>query len=174
MNDIIQSEEAPEYKHVVANANVNPTEYSDDDVLLFASNILLGRIKATKFSITSPQDTKRFLVNKLCEQDREVFSVILLDNRHQVIDYVELFYGTIDGASVYPREVVKLALEHNAAALILAHNHPSGIPEPSTADEHITQRLIKSCALVDVRILDHVIVGGVDTVSLSERGLGGL
>ena len=95
----------------------------------------------------------------------------LLDKRHRLIEYVELFRGTIDGASVHPREVVKLALAKNAAAILLAHPHPSGVAEPSHADELITQRLKDALALIDVRVLDHLIIAGGDVVSMAEKGL---
>ncbi|VAW93941.1 UPF0758 family protein, partial [hydrothermal vent metagenome] len=93
-----------------------------------------------------------------------------LDTRHRVIEFEELFRGTIDGASVHPREVLRRALAHNAAAVILAHNHPSGIAEPSRADRHITERLTDALALVDVRVLDHLVVGDGEVVSFAERG----
>jgi DNA repair protein RadC len=108
---------------------------------------------------------------RLAQHPYEVFTLIYLDKRHRVIACQDLFRGTIDGASVYPREVVKEALKHNAAAVILAHNHPSGVAEPSQADEMITQRVKEALALVDIRVLDHVIVAGGDTTSFAERGL---
>jgi len=95
----------------------------------------------------------------------------LLDKRHRLIEYVELFRGTIDGASVHPREVVKLALAKNAAAILLAHPHPSGVAEPSQADELITQRLKEALSLIDVRVLDHLVIAGGDVISFAERGL---
>ena len=94
-----------------------------------------------------------------------------MDNRHRVIEFAQLFRGTVDGTSVYPREVVKEALKHNAAAIILAHNHPSGVAEPSQADERITKRLKAALELVDIRVLDHVIVGRNSTTSFASRGL---
>ena len=94
-----------------------------------------------------------------------------LDIQHRLLRYEELFFGTIDGASVHPREVVKRVLHHNAAAVILAHNHPSGIAEPSQADKHITQRLKSALMLIDVRVLDHMIVGDQEVLSFAERGL---
>lgn len=121
--------------------------------------------------LTSPEQTRRYLVSHLRSQQQEVFLVLFLDTRHAVIACEELFYGTIDGASVYPREVVKRALQHNAAALILAHNHPSGVAEPSQADVRITERLKAALALVDIRVLDHMVVGDGVVVSLAERGL---
>ena len=122
-------------------------------------------------SMSSPRAVREFLAVKLGTLEHEIFAVLLLDTRHRLIDYVELFRGTINGASVHPREVVKLALARNAAALVLAHPHPSGSPEPSQADELITQRLKEALALVDIAVLDHVIVAGGETVSLAERGL---
>ncbi len=121
-------------------------------------------------SLTSPQQTRQFLSSQLREYSYEVFAVLYLDQRHRVIQFEELFRGTIDGASVYPREVVKQALAHNAAAVIFAHNHPSGVAEPSQSDERITQRLKAALDLVDVRVLDHFVVGD-EVVSFAERGL---
>lgn len=120
-------------------------------------------------AITSPNATRAYLSARLRDYPYEVFSCLFLDNRHRVLAYEELFRGTIDGASVHPREVVRRALHHNAAAVILAHNHPSGVAEPSRADEAITRRLQDALALVDIRVLDHVIVAD-ETVSFAERG----
>ncbi|MGD8589429.1 MAG: DNA repair protein RadC [Chromatiales bacterium] len=122
-------------------------------------------------ALSSPADSRRFLQAKLRHYPYEVFSCLFLDNRHRIIVFEELFRGTIDGASVHPREVVKRALEHNAAALILAHNHPSGAGEPSEADRRITQRLREALALVDIRVLDHFVIGDGEPVSLAESGL---
>ena len=119
----------------------------------------------------SPAETRRFLTAQLRDRPYEVFCCLYLDNRHRLIAFDELFRGTIDGASVHPREVVREALAHNAAALILAHNHPSGVAEPSRADELITSRLRDALALVDIRVLDHLIVAGPVTLSFAERGL---
>lgn len=137
-------------------------------VLDKAAEILSEQYKRGE-QLSSPSDAKPFLQYKLATQEREVFSVLLLDSQNRLIDYLELFYGTVDGASVYPREIVKAALKYNAAAMILAHNHPSGISEPSTADISITKRIIEALALIDVRVLDHIIVGE-NTTSLAERG----
>ena len=120
---------------------------------------------------TSPEDTKNYLRLKLGSREREVFAVMYLSNRNQLISYEELFLGTIDGSSVYVREIVKLGLALNAAAIICAHNHPSGVCEPSHADEMITKRIKDACALMEIRVLDHLIVSGTDAVSLAERGL---
>jgi DNA repair protein RadC len=122
-------------------------------------------------SLNSPAETRRFLAAQLRDRPYEVFCCLHLDNRHRLIAFEELFRGTIDGASVHPREVLRQALGHNAAAVILAHNHPSGVAEPSRADELITVRLRDALALVDIRVLDHLIVAGPDTVSLAERGV---
>lgn len=121
--------------------------------------------------ITDPAMTREFLKNKLSRHRREVFGCMFLDNQHRLIRYEELFFGTIDGASVHPREVVKRALETNSAAVIFAHNHPSGIAEPSQADQRITDRLKSALLLVDVRVLDHMIVGEAEVMSFAERGL---
>jgi DNA repair protein RadC len=122
-------------------------------------------------ALSSPDDTRRFLAARLRGYGHEVFAALFLDNRHRVIAFEELFSGTIDGASVHPREVVKRALAHNAAAVILAHNHPSGVAEPSRADESITRRLREALGVVEIRVLDHLIVGDGEITSLAERGL---
>ncbi len=121
-------------------------------------------------AMASPADTRHYLTARLRGCEREVFACLFLDSRHRVTGFEELFHGTIDGASVHPREVVKRALARNAAALIVAHNHPSGIAEPSRADRAITERLREALALVDVRLLDHVVVGDGETASFAERG----
>jgi DNA repair protein RadC len=121
--------------------------------------------------LTSPRATRDFLVARLRDRPYEVFCCLYLDNRHRLTGFDELFRGTIDGASVHPREVVREALGHRAAAVILAHNHPSGVAEPSQADELITHRLRDALALVDIRLLDHLIVGDGACTSLAERGL---
>ena len=118
-----------------------------------------------------PSAVRDHLLTHYAGAEREIFSVLYLDNRHHVICMDELFAGTIDGASVHPREVVKLALARNAAAVILAHNHPSGVAEPSQADELITARIRDALALVDIRVLDHLVVGGNVVTSFAERGL---
>jgi DNA repair protein RadC len=121
--------------------------------------------------LTSPDLVRQYLSAQLRHQLREVFAVLFLDNQNRLIAYEELFFGTIDGASVYPRELVKRALSHNAAGVILSHNHPSGVAEPSQADVRITQRLTAALELVDVRVLDHMVVGDGEVVSFAERGL---
>ncbi|MCP4302799.1 MAG: JAB domain-containing protein [Gammaproteobacteria bacterium] len=121
--------------------------------------------------IRSPADTEAFLQSRMRHLDHELFCCLFLDNRHRVLGFDELFRGTIDGTSVYPREVVKEALAVNAAAVILAHNHPSGVAEPSQADERITKRLKSALDLVDIRLLDHLIIGDGKATSLARRGL---
>jgi len=121
--------------------------------------------------LSNPDDTRNFLISELSGRAYEVFACLFLDNKHRVIKFEELFYGTIDGASVYPREVVRRALQHNAAATILAHNHPSGIADPSNADISITQKLKEALNLIDVRVLDHFVIGDGYSISLAERGL---
>lgn len=120
--------------------------------------------------LTNPQVTERFLQAKLRGYPYEVFACLFLDNRHRVIEYEELFRGTIDGASVHPREVVQRALYHHAVALIFAHNHPSGVAEPSNADIQITHRLRDALALIDIRVLDHLIIGDGQAISLAQQG----
>ena len=131
----------------------------------YAADLLAGQ------SLNSPGETSRFLISQLRDRPFEVFCCLYLDARHRLIAFEELFRGTIDGASVHPREVVRQALAHNAASLIFAHNHPSGVAEPSRADELITLRLRDALALVDIRVLDHLIVAGPRVVSLAEKGL---
>ncbi len=125
----------------------------------------------TGSALDSPEIARSFLLAQLRDRPYEVFCCLYLDSRHRLIAFEELFRGTIDGASVHPREVVKSALARNAAAVILAHNHPSGVAEPSQADELITQRLRDALSLVDVRVLDHLIVGDGRCMSFAERGL---
>ena len=141
-----------------------------DQILEAARQVIDQKIRRGA-SFTSPSEVKDYLKAKLSGYEREVFAVMLMDSKHCLIEYVELFQGTIDQAAVYPREVVKLAMQHNAAAMIISHNHPSGNPEPSRADEMLTKRLKDALALVDVRVLDHIIVAGNDTASFAERGL---
>lgn len=119
---------------------------------------------------TDADTTMRYIKQRLRAYPHEVFACLYLDNQHRFLQFDELFRGTIDGASVYPREVVKSALQHNAAAVILAHNHPSGIAEPSQADIHITKRIQSALDLVDIRVLDHIIVGDADVTSLAQLG----
>ena len=122
-------------------------------------------------SIGSPGDSREFLLARLRDRPYEVFCCLFLDNRHRVLAFEELFRGTLDNTTVYPREVVKQALAHNAGAVILAHNHPSGVAEPSEADQLITRRIRSALDLVDIRLLDHFVIGDGLCVSLASRGL---
>ena len=122
-------------------------------------------------SFSDPATACEFFRAKLGGQEREVFAAAMLDTRHRPIEYVELFFGTIDGAEVHPREVARCALRLNAAAVIVAHNHPSGEVTPSSADRAVTTRLKQALALLDIRLLDHVIVGGPESLSLARQGV---
>ena len=120
--------------------------------------------------MSDPDLTRDYLMRQLSDRAYEVFAILLLDSQHRVIQFVELFRGTINSASVYPREVVSLVLEKKAAAVIVCHNHPSGIAEPSTADRRITERLKQALQTIDVSLLDHMVVGDREIVSFAERG----
>lgn len=141
-----------------------------DEVLAAARRVLAGQMRNCEV-LGSPEVVRDFLRVKLGLLEHEVFAVLALDVQNRLIDYVELFRGTVSQTSVYPREVVKEALVRNAAALILVHNHPSGATEPSRADELLTQALKTALALVDIKLLDHLIVAGGDILSFAERGL---
>ena len=138
-------------------------------VISLALKVLSGRFRRGR-SLNAPEEVQRFLRLKLSGRRNEVFGVIYLDTRHRLIRMAELFQGTIDGASIYPRVVIQKALDNNAAALILYHNHPSGVAEPSEADRGITLKLGRALALVDIRLLDHLVVTDGSFVSLAERG----
>ncbi|MGQ0701150.1 RadC family protein [Panacagrimonas sp.] len=140
-----------------------------DQILEIARQVIDQKIQRGAL-LTSPVLVKDYLRTKLAGFEHEVFAALFLDSQHRLIEYVEMFRGTIDAAAVYPREVVKTALRLNAAAVVFAHNHPSGNPEPSQADKLLTQRLKDVLALVEVRTLDHIVVGGESTVSFAERG----
>lgn len=142
---------------------------TEADILHMAQQLARKRLAKGR-PLTDPQSVFAHLQALLQDYPHEVFALLLLDTRHRVIGFHELFRGTLDGASVYPREVVKLTLEHNAAAVILVHNHPSGDPEPSNADRHLTYKLKDALNLVSVRILDHIVVGTEGCVSLAELG----
>jgi DNA repair protein RadC len=144
---------------------------SANDIIDRAKSVIGQRFRAGSPTLTAPARTREFLRMQLATREHEIFAALFLDNRHRLIEYVELFRGTIDGASVHPREVVKEALVRNAAAVIFAHNHPSGVAEPSQADELITRRLRDALALIDIRVLDHIIIGDSAILSFAERGL---
>jgi DNA repair protein RadC len=138
-------------------------------VLEMARRHLAAELKAGVL-LSSPSVLRQYLQAQLRHQTREVFAVLFLDTQNRMIAYDEIFFGTLDAASVYPREIVKKTLTHNAASVIFAHNHPSGVAEPSQADRRITERLQAALALIDVKVLDHMIVGEGDLVSFAERG----
>jgi len=150
---------------------LGPATYAELQAILEIARRHLKETLERGPPLQHPRATRDFLKAHLRDLPHEVFACLYLDNRHRVIAFAEMFRGTIDGTSVYPREVVKAALSHNAAAIIFAHNHPSGIAEPSRADELITRRLKQALELVEIRVVDHFIVGDGDCVSLAERGL---
>lgn len=149
---------------------LGPAKYAQlQAVLEMARRYLFESVKRGH-QLSNPDETRQFLSERMRDYQHEVFAALFLDQQHRVICFEELFIGTIDNASVYPREVVKKALKHNAAAIIFAHNHPSGVAEPSQNDEAITKRLKQALALVDIRVLDHFVVGD-EVTSFAERGL---
>jgi DNA repair protein RadC len=146
-------------------------KYAQLQAVLEMSRRYLREEIAGRDVLTSPEATRQYLKSRLRAYQHEVFACLFLDNRHRIIEYKELFRGTIDGASVHPREVAREALRCNAAAVIFAHNHPSGVAEPSQADLRITQRLKETLDLVEVRVLDHIVIGEGEGTSFAERGL---
>ena len=142
---------------------------SESEVLAQACKILESRVRSNP--LESPDAATDYLRMQLACYEREMFGCLFLDTRHNVIAFEILFQGSIDSATVHPREIVKRALQLNAAALIISHNHPSGTPEPSQADTAITQRIIEACRLVDIRVLDHIVVASAGSISLAARGL---
>ena len=154
-----------------AHLGLGPAKYAQLQAVLEMGRRHLWERLQRGDALGSPEDTRRFLSARLRDYPHEVFACLFLDNRHRVITFEELFRGTIDAASVYPREVVKRALTLNAAAIIIAHKHPSGVAEPSSADRALTRRLQEALQLVDIRLLDHFVVGDGPPVSFAERGL---
>ena len=142
---------------------------TDMDIMEMAMQIAKRKLQKGR-ALTSPDATFLALQTIMHEYEREVFGVVLLNAKHQIIKFVELFHGTIDSAAVYPREVVKLALANNASAMILVHNHPSGNPEPSSADRQLTTKLQQTLELIDVRVIDHIVLGFDGRVSFANRG----
>ena len=142
---------------------------TEQQIVDFAKQIISNYFLYGK-SITSPSDAIEFLQSKLATRQREVFAVIFLSNKNEVIAYEELFQGTIDQTAVFPREILKRALFHNASGVVLSHNHPSGHPEPSQADIAITEKIKSALEFIDVRMLDHIIIGGLESFSLAEKG----
>jgi DNA repair protein RadC len=146
-------------------------EPANEETVLTVARAIAARDIVRTHAMTTPRAVREFLAIQFAGLEHEVFAVIFADTRHRVIAFETMFRGTIDGASVHPREVVKAALKYNARAVIFAHNHPSGVAEPSPADELITRRLTDALALVDVGVLDHVIVAGPRSMSFAERGM---
>lgn len=143
---------------------------TSEEILAMARALIKHQFARGK-ALTNPTDTRTYLMLELATLEHEVFYCLFLDNQHRVLKAEPCFQGSVDGANVYPREIVKRALQFNASALILAHNHPSGITEPSEADRTITKRLINALNLVEIRVLDHFIIGGADYFSFAEQGL---
>jgi DNA repair protein RadC len=154
-----------------ATPGLGTAKYAQLQAAMEMSRRYLGQSLEKGVALLSPRDTEQYLHARLGDREQEVFCSLYLDNRHRVIAFEELFQGTINGTAVYAREIVKRALYHNAAAVIFAHNHPSGVAEPSQADQVLTTRLQEALALVDVRVLDHIVIGDRNSVSFSERGL---
>jgi DNA repair protein RadC len=160
----VRSEDAPIYA-------AQSTAADDDAIIARAIAILESRLRKPGAALTSPANVKDLCTLRMGALEHEVFEVIFLDNRHRVIEFEEMFRGTINTANVHPREVVKRALALNAAAVILAHNHPSGMTDPSDADRRITRQMKEALDLVEIRVLDHVIVGGASSMSFAEAGM---
>lgn len=146
-------------------------EATENSIISRALEILESRMARPGECLSSPSVVRDYLRLKLAEYEHEVFAALWLDAQNRVIAYDELFNGTLTQAAVYPREVVKAALAHNSASVIFSHNHPSGLAEPSRADEMLTRSLKEALSMVDVRVLDHIIVGGATSMSFAERGL---
>ena len=154
-----------------AGKGLGEAKYAQLQAVLEMSRRYLRESLERRDALASPEETRQYLKAQLYSYPYEVFACLFLDNRHRVIKFEVLFRGTIDCSSVHPREVVSRALQHNAAAIILAHNHPSGVSEPSQADRHITRRLQDALALMDIRLLDHFIIGDGTPRSFAEMGL---
>ena len=154
-----------------AHNGLGPAKYAQLQAVLEMGRRHLHQTMKRPEAFTHPQAVKSYLSSQLRHLPHEVFACLFLDNQNRLIKYEPMFTGTIDAASVYPREVVKQVLKHNAAAVMFAHNHPSGVAEPSNSDERITRKLVAALDLVDVRVLDHFVVGEGEVVSMAERGM---
>jgi DNA repair protein RadC len=161
----LRSEDVPSYGQTTCDT------MEEDAVIDAAIYYLERRLRSPGEAMISPSAARNLLKLKLAELPHEVFACLWLDAQHRVIAYEEMFRGTLSQTSVYPREVLKSALKHNAAAVVFSHNHPSGVAEPSRADEMLTSELKNALAMIDVRVLDHIVVGGMATTSFAERGL---
>ena len=142
-----------------------------DAIIAKALSILKQRLRQPGHHLTNPGAVKEFLAMRLCGLDHEQFHVLFLDVKNRLVAAEAMFTGTLTHTSVYPREVVKAALRHNASSVIFAHNHPSGCTDPSEADQRLTTNLVQALALVEIRVLDHFVVAGVDAYSFAEHGL---
>ncbi|ROO30067.1 RadC family protein [Salinisphaera japonica] len=162
---------AADLKRFSATRGLGTAKFAQLQAVLEMARRHAGEAFMSRDVLSDPQATRAYLSMHMARSEHEIFACLFLDNRNRVIVFEELFRGTIDGAAVYPREVVKAALRHNAAAVILAHNHPSGVAEPSGADRDITKRLIAALDLVDIRVLDHLVIGRESITSLAERGM---
>jgi len=150
---------------------MGPAKYAQLQAVMEMARRHLSEALQLGDAMSSAESAKQYVSAHLRHRKQEVFAVMFLDSQHRLLAFEEMFFGTIDGASVYPREIVKKALSHNAAAVILAHNHPSGVAEPSQADMRITERLQAALELVDVRVLDHFVVGNAEVLSFAQHGL---
>lgn len=163
------------------NLNNHKTLYVRDDVgqyhlatseeILATARHVADELLADRIACNNPVKVKQFLIGKLAGMEHEVAAFMFLDSQYRLIKFQEMFHGTINQSSVYPREIVKVALRLNAAAIIMAHNHPSGNLQESMADESLTKHIVKSLQLVDIRVLDHVIVAGSQAISFAEKGI---
>lgn len=173
MNYQVQSELPLRYfvKVKPVGERIKNIELSGEDIVELAREYLRTKAVRMSDSLTQPSMAQEKMADWLLGCEREEFAVMLLDSQHRCIHIESLFQGTINAAPVYPREVVKLVCKHNAAAVILAHNHPSGVADPSQADHRVTERLKKALNLIDVALLDHFVIGNGETVSFAERGL---
>lgn len=148
---------------------VTSSPVEEKAIVDLASKILLSHLRVAE-TITDASKTRHFFQCKLANLEREVFAVLFLDSQHRIIEYEELFLGTVDSSAIHPREVVKGAIKHNASAVVFAHNHPSGSTEPSSADKRVTIRLKSALELIDVRVLDHIIVTVSTATSMAALG----
>jgi DNA repair protein RadC len=167
----VRNEDRAEYRAI---PTVAPDRADEDEAIRYAMNLLRNRLMHTRIvgsSLSSPTDVKNYLTLCLADREHEVFTCLFLDAQNRLIADEEMFRGTLTQTSVYPREIVKAALQHNAAAVVFAHNHPSGIADPSRADTALTAVLKNALALVDVKVLDHIIIGQMATTSFAESGL---
>lgn len=150
---------------------LGPAKFAEFQAALELGRRFLAAELSSGQSLSDPAEAKQFMHAQLKGREHEVFAVLFLDSNHQVLQFEELFRGSLDSAAVYPRELVKRALSHNAAAVILAHNHPSGSAKPSAVDQRVTRDLRAALELISVRVLDHLVVGDIEVISMAELGL---